>query len=341
MKKIVSLLLILALTASLAACALPGAVSIAQPGIAAAGIEQLLGGKVLHATGGSTQDPAADPGDRVYYGYSMYTEGMEINLIEYMEFGLDPRDFCLILRADGTGMLYMGDETGVELTWTDSELISEGEGIPYTMEGDHLTLSIGDESMTFIPAAEMEALLGGASVDPLAQVRAYWAGDWYGFWVMEKRTRTGDYASWEENWWDACVRITVNDDGTGHLVVYDEDGGNFTFLAACDVAFAEGTTAAGKMTSTGGNFWGQDLSNGAWMVDPALTDVAEHEHMITFESEFADKDGSFAYYYILRPWGMDWSDISEEGYPGLPYYYDSWYLPLVQKGESCPFDFAE
>ena len=34
----------------------------------------------------------------------------------------------------------------------------------------------------------------------------------------------------------------------------------------------------------------------------------------------------------LRPWGSRWPGSEDE----KPYYYESWYLPLIEAGEAMP-----
>ena len=74
--------------------------------------------------------------------------------------GMDPRAISLTLRADGTGRLaFLDEEESAELTWTEEVLTAEGESIPYTRENGHILISMDDEAVEFIPAAEFEVLL--------------------------------------------------------------------------------------------------------------------------------------------------------------------------------------
>ena len=43
----------------------------------------------------------------------------------------------------------------------------------------------------------------------------------------------------------------------------------------------------------------------------------------------------------LRPWGMDWEDVRAADESLLPYYYDDWYLPLIEAGGSMPDQIGE
>ncbi len=121
--------------------------------------------------------------DQVYYGYRMTSDGQAIDLIPFLSgLGLDPNSFCLTLRPDGTGSMQMMDEGG-ELTWTEDTLTANEETIPYTREGDHIVIAIGDESIEFAPAAEVEALIaemaaGSQKGEPVVPVAEELVGSW-------------------------------------------------------------------------------------------------------------------------------------------------------------------
>ena len=42
------------------------------------------------------------------------------------------------------------------------------------------------------------------------------------------------------------------------------------------------------------------------------------------------------YSIYLRPWGESWEDVRADDEELLPYYYDDWYLPLIETGASMP-----
>lgn len=97
-----------------------------------------------------------------YYGYLMTEGGETINMLEMLPvYGMDPRDFYLIMNPDGTGHMEMGsEEAGGDITWTETEFTAEGDSVPYTREGDHIVMMIDEESgIEFAPEGECEALL--------------------------------------------------------------------------------------------------------------------------------------------------------------------------------------
>lgn len=105
--------------------------------------------------------PAPAVTEQVFYGYEMSSHGVTIDVLSYLlEQNMDPKSIHLILRSDGTGHLQLMDEdNGGEITWTAESIIAGEDSVPYTWKGDHLIFSIGDESIEFAPAAEIEAML--------------------------------------------------------------------------------------------------------------------------------------------------------------------------------------
>ena len=291
-----------------------------------------------------TPEPAAEPAAPVavgavqpgYYLLSKYVAGGTTMDAETLRSA--GMNWTLLLQEGGTGKLDIGGGP-VDIVWTNDAVTYAGTTTSYPMiaDGNDLMLVMPYLSITF-------SLQEGVAPEPAslvpASVKDYWEGDWYGFWLISKNNRTGTYAQWTENWWDCCVRITFAQDGTAHLVVSDEDSGEFSWLLETDVVFTSGTTPAGTLVTSNGRFWNQDLTNGGWVCDPAQqADVAAYEHMVEIEGHYADEEGEFTYFLVLRPWGMKWDDVPEEGYPGRPYYYASWYLPLLEAGSSCPVSF--
>lgn len=157
----------------------------------------------------------------------------------------------------------------------------------------------------------------------------YWGGDWYGWWLM--MDGTGAYEAIGEGVWDACARIEINEDMTGYLSIWDEDGSSSTLVAGIDLGFANpNDTSYGAMSCEGGRFLSATLESGDWVVDPSALAV---EQLIEFRGEYVDEAGTFSYRVVLRPWGTVWDDLDEGFFPA---YYADWYLPLIQAGEPMP-----
>lgn len=103
---------------------------------------------------------APEATETVYYAYRMMADGETVDAVTYLLAAqMDPRSFCLTLRSDGTGSLYLGENNGGEITWTEETFFDGENTLPYTREGDHILFTLGDESIEFAPAAEVEAIL--------------------------------------------------------------------------------------------------------------------------------------------------------------------------------------
>ena len=162
----------------------------------------------------------------------------------------------------------------------------------------------------------------------------YWDSDWYGWYQLE--SCTGDYEELEYEWWDVCGSIFVQDDDTGKVYLWDEDGDVDNPMCVVDVSFREGTTDAGCMASENGSFWTDkpNIGHADWLVDPGASHVSDYDHMIWIEGTYEDETGSFRYNMYLKPWGMDWEDVRSDDEDMMPKYYSSWYLNV--KDEPMP-----
>ena len=164
--------------------------------------------------------PVEAAADEVYYGYRMTTDGQTIDLIPFLSaMGMDPKAISLTLRADGTGRLVMMDEEdSAEFTWTEDAFTADGESIPYTREGGHILISMGEESVEFAPAAELEALLAqtagpekkGEDVVPTEEALI-------GNWTFTKARAMG--MEIPASMMGTEMALVLNDDGSAILLV--------------------------------------------------------------------------------------------------------------------------
>ena len=181
-----------------------------------------------------------------------------------------------------------------------------------------------DEPMTAAPT-------GDALLD-------WWNGDWYGWWIITGAD--GGYESSNNNWWDCCAQISIGTDYTGSVIIWDENMPKDNAFSEASVSLnSAGTGEYGTLTSEDGYFLNGELTHAEWIVDPGIMD---YDDLLCidgdgwYEDWFGDGDGSFHYSIYLRPWGTLWDDIAADDPDGLPYYYESWYLPLVNAGKAMP-----
>lgn len=174
------------------------------------------------------------------------------------------------------------------------------------------------------PAASSEpAASGDALLD-------WWNGGWYGWWIV--RTATGDYADLQGEWYDCAAYIDIGEDYTGTVELWDEDLPRADGLAYAEVTLSEdGLGEHGTLVSEDGWFLDFDLGHADWIIDPELEE--DYDNMIDIDGWIESDNGDIGYTAYLRPWGMTWDDALADD---LPEYYDEWYLPLIEAGESIP-----
>ena len=166
----------------------------------------------------------------------------------------------------------------------------------------------------------------------------FWNGDWYGWWMIE--SGTGDYEDSAGSWWDACAQISLGEDGSGTLTMWDDSCEAGQTIADAQVQASADLTTSGRLVSTGGSFFDCTLEGvDAWYIDAAPPETMPYSNLICISGVYTDPESSgnsFVYTIYLRPWGTDWADVRADDETLLPYYYDDWYLPLIGAGASMP-----
>ena len=243
-----------------------------------------------------------------------------------VKWALDGNKF-IMETADGTSEGTL--ENGVITV----ELI--GSGVIMTLVGENAKVSSLIQELPSAPPAEEPVEMPAetpaetpaeAPAETDSQVPDWWNGDWYGWWSAEN-----SQGQFPESWWDAFAEIEVMNDGSVYMALWDEDYERNDPIAEVAFRFEEGATDLGRLVSTSGYFYGMDIGEGDWVIDP---DDVIVEKAILIDSHYTDDTGEdFDFGVLLRPWGTDWSDMDEED---LPYFYNNWYLPLIEAGEPMP-----
>lgn len=208
-------------------------------------------------------------------------------------------------------------------------------------------VTLPERPVTEVTTAHTEPLLipqDTAPADSMADLQKWWNGDWYGWWAVD--TGTGEFVDWEGDWWDCLAQITLETSGRCTLLVWDEDLPKKDALARIyfTVKPEYGSGPMGGAVSESGFFLDMDVGQDDYLIDPAMYGL---ENFIGLDGFYEDESGSFTFHMYLRPWGQRWEDV-EEGYENIPYdpeemypyYYESWYLPLVEKGRRMPSTFS-
>ena len=164
----------------------------------------------------------------------------------------------------------------------------------------------------------------------------WWNGAWYGWWTMTGCS--GAYESMAGQWWDACAVIDIGSDYTGTVTIWDEDYSRADPMTQASVTLnSAGAGEHGTVMSESGYFTNLPLEHADWIIDPAINSrFPDVENMICIEGWYEDGEDEFYYEVYLRPWGQLWDDFAADYPDDIPYYYDDWYLPLVEAGSAMP-----
>lgn len=113
--------------------------------------------------------PSITPPEVGYFTFeSMEMDGETLSKDDLTAIGGDPDSFFLIMNEDGTGTLAIAGEEAQQLTWKDGTLSIEGETVPYTVDGDTLTLEEDGTKMVFIRSSDTPPAIpdGTAATEP-------------------------------------------------------------------------------------------------------------------------------------------------------------------------------
>ncbi|MBR3473681.1 MAG: hypothetical protein IKH34_01285 [Oscillospiraceae bacterium] len=166
---------------------------------------------------------------------------------------------------------------------------------------------------------------------------SWWSGKWYGWGVFA--SAEGSFAGQAGQTWDVVAEIEVLGD-SGLLRIWDISDFSEPDLRAA-VRFEPGLTEQGRMVCESFGYLGQVYPRGAWICDPGETAEGRLEHTFTLSFTYYDAEGSgnqLRLFYILRPWGRLWDDVSAADtsdmiYPRdmMPQHYEDWYLPQLEQ----------
>ena len=259
---------------------------------------------------------AAGPesGKKVYYiAVSGNANGAEMNESTLSQMG----GVSLVLNGDGTGTFNMFGQAD-EITYDGSTITRYNTPMEYTIDGDYLYLKVTD-AMEFTMMTKMDAMNRPKEELTLDDI-GYWEGDYYGWWVIDNVIEGNSDA--EGNWWDCCMSLDINTDGSGTIVIWDEDYGKDDPIAEVEVTV---TNYAGvtRIVSESGQFLGDPVEHADWLF---YSDATDYKDTLGFTATYEDDSTKMDCHFFLRQWGTIWDDVEEKDLPG---FYDSWYLPLL------------
>jgi len=243
-------------------------------------------------------------------------------LLEAEENGLtlEPPEASLTLENGGRGSFTLAGESGA-VVWRRSgdtlTILGKEKRLTAREEEGLLTVTDG-ESMTLIFVREEQADARREELrqrrEALARQRELWLGDWYGWWRVENAE-----GSLEDTWYDLCARFALLEDGSLSLILWDEDQTAEKPMAKLRLALRED----GNLTPVDGYFWFTDPGE-YWV-------LGQTDGCIRLAGRHEGEKERFDYLLCLRRWGDRWDGAAQK-----PYYYETWYLPLLKQGEAMP-----
>ena len=261
-------------------------------------------------------------GKKYYVAISGVTSGAEMNESTIKQMG----GVSLVLNGDGTGTFEMFGQSD-EITYDDTTITRYNTPMAYTVDGDYLYLQVS-EAIEFTLMTKMDAMNRPKEELTLDDM-GYWEGDYYGWWVIENIIVGNTTA--QGNWWDCCMTLDIQPDGTGSIVIWDEDYGKSDPIAEVEVSVStyQGVT---RIVSESGQFMGDNVEHADWLF---YSDATDYKDSLGFTVTYEDDEIKMDCYFFLRQWGTIWDDVEEKDLPG---HYESWYLPLIEGGETTAPD---
>lgn len=274
----------------------------------------------LTACGYDAYDPA------LYGCYVGTTIDVAGNLIDMTEIYKGTN--YIELAADGEGHLCLSSHV-YEIEWgmngEEITVILQGEESKGSLKNGVILLNYLDMDMDlrFEFDADYAATAPTATErgEAVTDTQKWWNGDWYGWWVIDYGT--DGYAEFAGSWWDLCADVYIDEADFGTMTFWDEDGARDNPLGVVDVCIEDGIAV-----SDSGYFGAAAVGEEDWYIDPNAYGM---ENMLVIEGAYEDETGTFYYTAYLRPWGQDWEDAEQK-----PYYYETWYLPLVEAEKAMP-----
>lgn len=145
-------------------------------------------------------------------------------------------------------------------------------------------------------------------------------GGWYGYWSVSDGS--GNWKRIEGKCYDCCAKVLHEESGLV-LLLWDEDMPMDNYLAKLKFKETEG-----RYRCTGGDFLGV-----AAVPEDIQLQLRSREGTVLQIGGICDDPvtSCFSYIVFLRPWGDPWPDTGRR-----PVYYESWYLPKIEAGDSMP-----
>lgn len=197
-------------------------------------------------------------------------------------------------------------------------LVVDGTTLKGSWEDGVLRLTTEDELTMLYVREDMEDVWRERIAQERETVAAWqtsWSGDWYGWWRIDNSS-----GALADTWYDLCGRLTPQVDGSVYLLLWDED--QSAAKPMCEATLRRNED--GSAMAAEGYFWLMPLADAGWT-------LRQEDGRITLSGHHEAEGESFDCSLCLRAWGESWDDPNER-----PFYYESWYLPLIEAGKTMP-----
>ena len=136
---------------------------------------------------------------------------------------------------------------------------------------------------------------------------------------------SGEWESMDGMWWDCCAELRETKDGEYTLLIWDEDLPKDNYLAKLNFQRSDDDFGC-----VGGEIMDRTVSKRGCSLK--LIDSEDGTLMKITGKYRSDTLGFFSYTMRMRAWGEQWDEAEDE----LPYFYESWYLPLIEDDKPMP-----
>lgn len=271
----------------------------------------------------------------LYTGVSATMDGTEMDIAEVL-----PGGFTVELKSMGKCVVTSGRNRGTGIWTLEDGVLTINDGVNI-IKG---TLKDGTMHLSDVMGSGVSVLLmrdaegykipvAAAPEEDVVIDSGWWSGDWFGWWTLS--SGDGYFDGWDGSAWNCCAEIEVDESGSGHLLLWDEDTTKSDPLMEFDITVTGGSGEMGAAVNGDGWFMDMDMEPGELTIDPDSIGV---DDLIYLEGWYDNGDDSFYYEMYLRPWGNRWEDLAAEDEGWLPFYFDR-YLSALDNGEPMPEDF--
>ncbi|MBE5760865.1 MAG: zinc-ribbon domain-containing protein [Clostridiales bacterium] len=276
------------------------------------------------APGGNTAADKAPLG--TYKAVSGKADGTDIDADLLAMLG----DMYVVFEEGGSGSIYLFGETA-PISYDDKKITIGDYSLDYTFDGVELVMQDSDGT-SYTAVKTNESVPEHAEDIPgevIGEDNEYevWNGDYYGWWIIYDVWEGDD--SYEGNWWDSCASVNIGSDGIGSITIWDENTEKSAPMIEAGLSASVLGDGTFRFCSEDGYFRNDVVEHADWLY---YSDETEYDDLLQFTGTYEEEGFEFDYKIFLVKWGSDWAQMIQDDPDLLPFYFDNWYLPLIEDG---------